>query len=77
MRNIVRHSSTTDDILSEFVPRSQSSCAGACLNDWHCQGYNYKTDLCRLFNKKPTDAELQSDPEWIYFDKHDEELQSC
>lgn len=77
MSNIVRHSYTTDDILSEFVPRSQSSCASACLSDWQCQGYNYKTDLCRLFNKKSTDAELQSDSEWLYFEKNNEELQSC
>ena len=74
--NTMRH--TTNDVLLEFLPRSQMSCSSACLKDWHCKGYNYNDDVCRLFNSKSkSSADLTSDATWSYFEKSDEDLYSC
>ncbi|XP_071178723.1 uncharacterized protein [Mytilus edulis] len=74
--NAMRH--TTNDVLLEFLPRSQMSCSSACLKDWQCKGYNYNDDVCRLFNSKSkSSADLTSDVTWSYFEKSDEDLYSC
>ncbi|XP_052073619.1 sushi, von Willebrand factor type A, EGF and pentraxin domain-containing protein 1-like [Mytilus californianus] len=73
--NTMRNS--TSDVLLEFLPRSQMSCSSACLKNWHCKGYNYKDDVCRLFNTKSISADLTSDVNWWYFEKSDEDLYSC